>query len=216
LASPWIPPAAARVGRGLAVSGCATGTSAWEDGAAEGAAERERGAIAGRLDAGPVGDYLERQGLEIQAIPDADVRGDGDALLVAFPGDVMFDVNSHALSPGALSRMDQLAAVLRRYPETEILVKGHTDSTGDEAYNLRLSEYRASSVRKYLMARGVDEVRISAIGLGEAMPLATNTTTEGRALNRRVEFEVRASETWSDRSAAVSRPGGDPTWAGTW
>jgi outer membrane protein OmpA-like peptidoglycan-associated protein len=214
----------------LSLSACATAETAWSDrttrdaiigtatGAAVGAAVDENkrgrgaaiGAVVGGLAGGLIGNYLERQAEEIDAIPDADVRGDGDRLLVAFPGDVMFDVGSQALSPGALSRMDYLADTLRRYPETDILVKGHTDATGDEAFNLRLSEDRASAVKDYLVARGVAEYRIDAIGLGEAMPLATNRTAEGRVLNRRVEFEIRANDELRERDGSGGSSAGDP------
>ena len=77
-----------------------------------------------------------------------------------------------------------------KYPQTSILVEGHTDSTGSDAYNQQLSERRANSVRKLLVQRGVQEQRITILGYGESRPIATNATPEGRQMNRRVEIRI--------------------------
>lgn len=176
-------------------------------GAATGAAvddhKRGRGALIGAavggLAGGLIGHTLDRQAQEIDAIPDAQVDRREDRLFVAFPSDVMFDTGSHALYPGAYSRLDRLVDSLLRYPDTEVVVKGHTDSTGSRDSNLGLSENRADAVRRYLIARGVAPSRVTAIGFGDAMPLATNQTQAGRQQNRRVEIEIRPSRELRER-----------------
>jgi outer membrane protein OmpA-like peptidoglycan-associated protein len=171
-------------------------------GAAAGAAiddhKRGRGALIGAAVGGlagaGIGHYLEKQQQEIDQIPDADVQQQGESLLVAFPGDVLFDTGSSSLAPGAYGRLDQLADSLNRYPDTDVVVKGHTDGSGEQGYNQTLSEQRADAVRRYLIGKGVSPARITSIGFGESMPLATNSTAEGRQQNRRVEIELRPNQ----------------------
>ena len=148
------------------------------------------GAAVGGLAGGLIGRYLDNQAREIDAIPDASVERQSDRLLVTFPGDTLFDSGSSAVSPGAAQRLSSLAQTLGRYPASEIVVRGYTDSVGSEASNLRLSEDRANNVRNYLVNGGVSPNRITAMGLGEQFPLATNATEAGRQQNRRVEIEI--------------------------
>jgi outer membrane protein OmpA-like peptidoglycan-associated protein len=114
-----------------------------------------------------------------------------DSLLVTMSEAVLFDTNSAALKPQAQSVLGQTADVMIRYPDSDLLVKGHTDSTGSEKYNQELSERRAKSVQNFLIAKGVASQRITAIGFGKTMPIASNDTLEGRAQNRRVEIEIK-------------------------
>ncbi len=179
-------------------------------GAATGAAvdshKRGRGALIGAavggIAGGLIGNYLDKQAKEIDAIPDADVQRRDDNLVVMFPGDVLFDTNSSALASGAYERLRSLAGTLQRYPDTNIVVKGHTDSAGTESYNLNLSEERAESVRRYLIAEGVSASRVTAIGFGEAYPLVSNDTAAGRQQNRRVELEIKPNEELREQEAA--------------
>jgi outer membrane protein OmpA-like peptidoglycan-associated protein len=160
------------------------------------------GAAVGGVAGGLIGNYLDKQAQEIDAIPDANVQRREESLVVLFPGDVLFEVGSSALSPGAYQRLSSLAESLVRYPDTNVVVKGHTDGTGDESYNLRLSEDRAESVRKYLVAEGVAASRVTAVGYGEAFPVASNATPEGRQQNRRVEIEIKPSDELRERQAS--------------
>ena len=179
-------------------------------GAAAGAAvdshKRGRGALIGAavggIAGGLIGNYLDKQAKEIDAIPDADVQRRDDSLIVMLPGDVLFDTGSSALAPGAYERLRSLAASLNRYPDTNIVVKGHTDSTGAESYNLKLSEERAENVRKYLVAEGVSPSRVTAIGFGEAYPLVSNDTSSGRQQNRRVELEIKPNDELREQDSA--------------
>jgi outer membrane protein OmpA-like peptidoglycan-associated protein len=179
-------------------------------GAATGAAvdshKRGRGALIGAavggIAGGLIGNYLDKQAKELDAIPDADVQRREDSLIVMLPGDVLFDTNSSALAPGAYERLRSVGASLQRYPDTNIVVKGHTDSSGAESYNLKLSEERAENVRKYLVAEGVSASRVTAIGFGEAYPLVSNDTSSGRQQNRRVELEIKPNDELREQDAA--------------
>lgn len=151
------------------------------------------GAGIGMLAGAAVGQYLDQQQRELEqslAGTGADVRREGDALYVSFPADITFDVDSTRIYPGAYSALDRVADVLRRYPKSYVDVIGHTDSTGSEEYNQRLSERRAEAVANYLKSRGVQPERIAVYGMGETQPIATNATPEGRARNRRVEIRI--------------------------
>jgi outer membrane protein OmpA-like peptidoglycan-associated protein len=208
-----------------ALGGCATNTGTVLDdkraqgailgtlaGAGLGAAidhnKRGRGALIGAAVGGlagaGVGHYLEKQKQEIDQIPDANVQQQGEVLTVAFPGDVLFDTGSSSLAPGAFSRLDQLATTLGRYPDTDLIIRGYTDSAGSEASNLALSDQRADAVRRYLIGKAVSPARMTSVGLGESAPLATNSTPEGRQQNRRVEIEVRPNQQMREQQGPQS------------
>ncbi len=105
--------------------------------------------------------------------------------------DILFDFDSARLTPHAEKEMETIADILKRYPDREIRISGHTDSVGDNRYNQTLSENRARAVTRMLQNRfGLDSRRISYRGFGEEQPLAPNTTREGRAKNRRVEVLI--------------------------
>ena len=103
---------------------------------------------------------------------------------------VNFETGRAALTVNARSLLDGVAVALKARPDIKVAVQGHTDSRGSEAYNLRLSEQRAMSVRSYLISQGIEDSRLSSTGLGETTPVADNETEDGRELNRRVELKV--------------------------
>ncbi|MCX5740825.1 MAG: OmpA family protein [Proteobacteria bacterium] len=144
------------------------------------------GAVAG----GVIGHYLDNQSQEIGQIPDATVTQQQDRLVVTFPGDVLFNSGSATLSGGAQQRLSSIAQTLNRYPESNLVVRGHTDSTGSTALNDRLSQDRAESVRNYLISQGVAGNRITATGMGAQYPVTSNANEAGRQQNRRVEIEI--------------------------
>jgi outer membrane protein OmpA-like peptidoglycan-associated protein len=150
-------------------------------------------AVGGAAGAG-VGRMMDNQEAEMRdALATSEavaVKREGDLLALTLKGDVTFDVDSAAVRPGLYNELDRVANILVRYPETSILVEGHTDSTGSEVYNQQLSERRANSVKNLLLERGVAEYRITAIGHGETKPVATNETSAGRQMNRRVEIRI--------------------------
>ena len=149
------------------------------------------GAAAGALAGGLLGKYLDDQARELEAIPGAEVQRRDDSLLVNFSDAILFDTGKSTLMPGAYDRMRSLAATLNKYPQSQIIVKGHTDSVGAESFNQQLSEERAGRVRTFLISEGVEPSRITAIGFGESLPLVSNNTAAGRVQNRRVEIEIR-------------------------
>lgn len=149
------------------------------------------GAATGALAGGLIGRYLDNQAKELDAIPGAEVQRREDSLLVNFQSTLLFDSGSSTLKPGAYDRLRPLARTLNNYPKSDVIVKGHTDSEGSDSFNQKLSEDRADRVREFLVSEAVAAPRITAIGFGETMPVATNDTPEGRQQNRRVEIEIR-------------------------
>jgi len=161
------------------------------------------GGAAGAEAGGLVGNYLDDQARRVQdAVPDAQVQRQGDRLLVTLPGDILFDSATATLQPGGYERLRSLAHTLNEYPDTDVVVKGYTDSQGPEAYNLQLSEERADHVLKYLVSESVAASRLTSIGFGPQFPVASNDTPEGRQQNRRVEFELKPDQGLRDREAA--------------
>lgn len=149
------------------------------------------GGVAGGVIGGAIGHRLDKQAKELEQIPNTEVAKKEDRLVVTMADAVLFDVNSAALKPQAKETLGQMAEVMIRYPDSDILVKGHTDSRGSEKYNQELSERRAKTVKNYLIDEGVSGQRVTAIGFGETMSVATNDTPEGRQKNRRVEIEIK-------------------------
>jgi outer membrane protein OmpA-like peptidoglycan-associated protein len=119
-----------------------------------------------------------------------DVVRKGDNITLDMPGGVTFAFNSSDLNAQFYPVLDKVAATLAEYDKTVIEVAGHTDSVGSDAYNQQLSEKRAGSVAAYLSSHGVNRTRIVTVGAGEAHPVASNDTEEGRAQNRRVEITI--------------------------
>jgi len=149
-------------------------------------------AIGAGIGAG-VGAYMDRQEEKLAQIPGTTVeRVDDDMILVHFESDVLFSIDSADLNPQSRGALDQAAGVFAEYPKTAIIAQGHTDSTGDDEHNQRLSERRADSVASYLVARGVDGVRIMAEGYGEHHPVDSNESAGGRSRNRRVDLLLKA------------------------
>lgn len=150
--------------------------------------EAEPGEVYGAADR-----YLTAEMAELRRIPGAEVQRSGGALVVRFPGDLLFATGSSTLSPDAKQRLDAMADTLEGNRETRVQIQGFTDTTGSEARNVQLSQARAATVRSYLISQGVSAHRIDTAGFGAANSIASNATPEGRARNRRVEFQIRAS-----------------------
>jgi len=110
--------------------------------------------------------------------------------LIVNISDVLFDFNKYTLKPGAREKLAKVSGILLAYPGLKIQLEGHTDSIGSDEYNQKLSEQRAGAVRDYLTTQGVPSNDTTAVGLGKADPVASNTTDAGRQKNRRVEMVV--------------------------
>ncbi len=152
------------------------------------------GAVVGGLAGGGIGRYMDNQEQalrqEFAASEQVNVQRNANLLAVTFKSDLLYDVDSAALKPGAYPEIQRVAEVLNQYPQTRITVAGHTDSTGSEQYNQQLSERRAQNVKDALVQSGVQASRITTVGYGEAQPVASNYTPEGRQLNRRVVITI--------------------------
>ncbi len=121
----------------------------------------------------------------------AAVKEEARGVVITLSGQVLFASGKHALLNTAQTRLDQVADALKQQdPNKKIVVEGHTDSMGSDAVNMPLSVNRANSVRDYLVSRGVDQSRISSVGLGSSRPLVDNKSAENRANNRRVEIVI--------------------------
>ncbi|WP_373487086.1 OmpA family protein [Blastomonas sp.] len=155
--------------------------------------EKIVGAGIGAVAGAGIGYYLEQQERDLRrktAGSGIDVSRDGDSLVLNMPSQVTFDVDSANVNPQFRTTLDEVAGTLVQYESSFIDIYGHTDSTGSDAYNQTLSERRASSVSNYLAGRGVQPARLATRGFGESQPIASNTTEEGRAQNRRVEIRI--------------------------
>jgi OOP family OmpA-OmpF porin len=120
-----------------------------------------------------------------------DVNGCEFSTEIRLPG-VQFELNSARLTPASLSVLNDAAATLDKHPEIRVEAQGHTDSSGQDSYNMSLSQRRAEAVRDYLISRGIDAGRITAKGYGETQPVGDNSTAAGRQMNRRVTLMVMA------------------------
>jgi outer membrane protein OmpA-like peptidoglycan-associated protein len=195
----------------LAASGCASNLRTGAlGGAAAGAviggiaSGSARGAIVGAAIGGAagaaVGAIMDSQAEDLQdKLPNARVERIGEGIAVTFDSGILFAVNQSTLQPAGQQNLRDLVASLEEYEGTEVLAVGHTDSTGEEAYNQALSERRADSARTFMVGAGLDASRIRAMGRGELEPIASNDTDAGRQANRRVEIAIFASEEMQQR-----------------
>jgi outer membrane protein OmpA-like peptidoglycan-associated protein len=157
------------------------------------------GAIGGGLAGGAVGAYMDSQKKDLEKNLDREIKArqarvdqlPNHVVRVTMTGDTGFNTNSTEIKPGFHSTLDKIADVVVRYGKTTLTVAGHTDDVGSAQFNQGLSERRARSVAQYLESKRVQEVRLSIVGKGESMPIATNATEGGRAENRRVEIYVQ-------------------------
>lgn len=149
------------------------------------------GGTAGAL----IGNYMDEQAEEIQNdLENAKVERVGEGIKITFDSGILFAVDSYELNTSAKNDIQELSAILKKYEDTNILVTGHTDSTGPEEYNQELSEDRAMSVMDYMIMQNVSDSRITIVGRGETEPIASNDTETGRLQNRRVEIAIFANE----------------------
>jgi outer membrane protein OmpA-like peptidoglycan-associated protein len=141
-----------------------------------------------------IGNNMDKQAKAIkQAVPDAQVERVGEGINMTFNSGLLFKINSSMLSDSAKYNLDRIATVFNDYPETVILVEGHTDNTGTVQYNIDLSKLRATTVSDYLISKGVAKDRFEIKWYGEDQPKYPNDTDANRKLNRRVEVGVMAN-----------------------
>jgi len=153
------------------------------------------GAAVGGTAGALIGNYMDKQAEEMQNdIAGAKIERVGEGIKITFDSGILFASNSSTLEYQAKTNINKLAVILNKYPDTNILVTGHTDFDGSDQFNQTLSEQRARSVSNYTMSRGVSSSRLSIIGLGEKEPIASNETVEGKRQNRRVEIAIFAND----------------------
>lgn len=153
------------------------------------------GAVIGGAAGAAIGRVMDEQAKDLQdKLPNAKIERVGEGIQVTFDSGILFDVDSDRLRPEAQGNLRDLVESLKDYEGTDVLVVGHTDSTGSDTYNQGLSERRASSARAFLLGAGLSSDRVDATGRGELEPVASNETASGRQENRRVEIAIFASE----------------------
>ena len=155
------------------------------------------GAVVGGAAGGYIGNRMDKQAERIEEeIPGAEVTRVGEGINVVFNEDagVYFDTNKSDVKGTSANTLDRLVGILKEYPDSNILVEGHTDSAGADEYNMTLSKQRAQSVTSYLSSNGISSSRLTTKWYGESQPKADNSTAEGRAKNRRVEMVIVASD----------------------
>jgi outer membrane protein OmpA-like peptidoglycan-associated protein len=161
------------------------------------------GGVVGGVAGGIIGNKMDRQAEKIKTeIPGAEVERVGEGIVVTFPDKnpdgtkmgVYFDFNQATITANSKLALDKLVKIFNEYPETNILVEGHTDDKGTDSYNLTLSQKRADAVGNYLKANGITPSRLTIKWYGETQPKVDNTTDANRAENRRVEFGITAND----------------------
>lgn len=164
------------------------------------------GAVIGGSAGAIIGDYMDRQAAEMERdLEGARIERVGEGIKITFGGGILFDVDRSDLRTEAQANLIDLARILQKYDDTNVMVQGHTDATGADDYNMDLSVRRAASVATFLAVQNVSRDRLNAVGYGELKPVATNATAEGRQQNRRVEVAIWAND---DLRKAAERRGG--------
>ena len=163
-----------------------------------------RGAIIGAVVGGAagaiIGHQMDQQAKELeQNIEGAQITRVGEGIAVTFDSGILFPFNSTDILPAGKENLQKLAQSLDKYPNSDILIVGHTDSVGTDAYNNDLSQRRANAAGAYLQSLGVAQSRLKMTGKGETEPIQSNDTDAGRQANRRVEIAIFASEAYRNQ-----------------
>lgn len=150
------------------------------------------GAVLGGGLGGVIGNRLDKQQKELEKV--AETKRTEEGLVTKLKSDILFDTGKADLKPQAKQNINELAAIMKKYPENVLTVKGYTDDTGTNAVNLPLSERRARAVQQQLVAAGVPSNTTSSVGMGSQNPVDPAKTKEARTKNRRVEIEITVDE----------------------
>ena len=164
------------------------------------------GAAVGGATGAIIGRQMDKQAAELeQKIPGATVERVGEGIQITFASGLLYDFDSDVVRTSSRANLNQLAASLGKYPNTSLMIVGHTDAVGSAEYNRDLSLRRSESAAHYLTGRGVNRP-IATRGMGETEPLAANETESGRMLNRRVEVAIYANKAFEE---AAQRQAGE-------
>jgi outer membrane protein OmpA-like peptidoglycan-associated protein len=165
------------------------------------------GAVVGGTAGAIIGARMDKQAEELaDEIPGAKIERVGEGLLVTFDSGLLFAFDSDVIEGNARTNLSNLASSLTKYPETDVMIVGHTDSVGTASYNRSLSERRSRAAARYLSSQGVNGDRLTTEGRGETEPIADNDSEMGRSQNRRVEVAIFASEEY--RKELLRKNGG--------
>ena len=157
------------------------------------------GAAVGGAAGAIIGNYMDNQAEEIERdLEGATVERIGEGIKITFDSGILFDVNSSSVQAAGRQNLANLAEILIKYEDTDILIEGHTDATGSDDYNLTLSRNRAQSVANILEGSAVQVPRFTIMGYGEMQPIDSNDTATGRQANRRVEIAIMANDKLKD------------------
>ncbi len=155
------------------------------------------GAIVGGAAGAVIGHQMDQQAKEIDAsVEGATVQRVGEGIAVTFASGLLFAYDSDVIQANARANLTELANSLKKYPESSLLIVGHTDDAGSDSYNQGLSQRRANAAAAFLESQGIARSRIQTSGKGESEPIASNMSDEGRQQNRRVEVAIYASEAY--------------------
>jgi outer membrane protein OmpA-like peptidoglycan-associated protein len=153
------------------------------------------GAAIGGAAGAYIGNYMDKQAEEMERdLEGAKIERIGEGIKITFDSGILFDINGSSLRVPAQVNLQNLAKILNKYEDTEILIEGHTDATGTQDHNMDLSLRRAQSVANYIANLQVSPARFRIMGYGEDQPIASNETTDGRQMNRRVDVAIFAND----------------------
>lgn len=154
------------------------------------------GAVLGGTGGAIIGNKMDKQKKELEQINGAQVESinDGQAIKVTFESGILFATNSSTLNPASQTALTSFATSLKNNPDTDVEIYGHTDSSGNDGINIPLSEKRAQAVYNFLQSKGIAGSRMVSQGFGSSQPVADNSTSAGKAQNRRVEIYILPNE----------------------
>lgn len=158
------------------------------------------GAVVGGATGAIIGRHMDNQAEELaNSIENARIDRLGEGIAITFESGLLFGFDSSVLQDDAKENLNKLAASLREYPESNLMIVGHTDNVGSESYNMELSNRRSAAATSYLLSQGIGSNRIRTDGRGEIEPIATNDSAAGREENRRIEVAIFASPEYVQR-----------------
>jgi outer membrane protein OmpA-like peptidoglycan-associated protein len=152
------------------------------------------GAGTGAATGAVIGNYMDKQEEALKNVKGANVERKGDQLVVRFNSAILFDTGKSKLKTNSEQDLTAFAKVLKDYPETNLVIEGHTDNTGKRPRNKKLSQARAKAVIAFLEKQSVAKQRLTGLGLADERPVSDNSTEDGRRQNRRVEVQIKANE----------------------
>ena len=163
------------------------------------------GAVVGGATGAIIGRHMDKQAEELaRDVDGATVARFGEGIAISFESGLLFGFDSAELQSAARDNLTKLSSSLKNYSDSDVLILGHTDSSGSDSYNQTLSERRANAAKDYLVSLGISANRIKSEGKGEAEPIGSNDTDAGRESNRRIEVAIFASDEYVKRIQAAN------------